>query len=240
MANKPLHSSITEMLKELIQSAAYEVGDQLPTEPILAKQLGVSRAILREGLNQLEGSGYIYRLHGLGTFIKAKYSNVSLDLTIPRSITALLDSLGFVPGVASMKINRELVFPDDVERMNIPPGSYVYRIERVRTANGQPVAYTIDVVPAWAMKKLPELGARTNFSLVEHLTTFCGITFAESTATLMPLHNVRSVAEKLEIDPSSHIFFFESIDRDTADNPVIFSREYFTPWIFRFNVTRKA
>jgi len=238
--NKPLHTSVAERLRELIGSDAYDIDDRLPTEPALAKQLGVSRAILREGLNQLEGEGLIYRLHGLGTFIKSKHPGISLNLTVPRSITVMLDSLGYIPGVSSMKINRENVFPDDVERLGVPIGSNVFRIERVRTANSQPMAYTIDIVPAWVMKKYPAKEQKENFSLIDHLTTFCGITLAEGTATLMPLHNVRNVAEKLEIDPSSHIFFFESVDRDTKDNPVVFSREYFAPWIFRFNVVRKG
>ena len=238
--NLPLHTTITDQLRDLIRSSAYDIGDRLPTEPALAKQLGVSRSILREGLSQIESAGLIYRLHGLGTFIKSKHPNIGLDLSIPRSITAMLVSLGFVPGVSSMKVLRERVFPDDVERLRIPADGNVYRIERVRTANGQPVAYTIDIVPAWAMKKLPDQGVSANFSLIDHLTTYCGIALAESTATLMPLHNVRSVAEKLEIDPSSHIFFFESVEQDTEGNPVLFSREYFTPWIFRFKVRRKA
>jgi GntR family transcriptional regulator len=237
---EPLRVSITGRLRDLIRSDAYDIGDRLPTEPVLAKQLGVSRAILREGLNRLEGAGFISRMHGLGTFVRDKNPHLTLDLSVPRSITAMLDSLGFVPGVRSMKMSRELVFPDDVERMNVTAGSYVYRIERVRTANGQPVAYTIDIVPAWAMKQLPDRKDGGNFSLVDHLASRCGIRFAESEATLMPLHNVRSVAEKLELDPSSHIFFFETIDRDSAENPIIFSREYFTPWIFRLRVKRKT
>jgi DNA-binding GntR family transcriptional regulator len=48
------------------------------------------------------------------------------------------------------------------------------------------------------------------------------------------------VAEKLEIDPSSHIFFVEGLDYTVDGYPVLLSREYFVPWIFRFNVERKA
>lgn len=238
--NKPLHKTITERLREMILSNDYSVDDRLPTEPVLAKNLGVSRATLREALNQLEGEGLIYRLHGLGTFIKSKHPAITLNLTIPRSITEMLNSLGLLPGTKSMEVSTELVFPDDVERMNVPAGSKVVRIERIRTANGQPVAYTIDTVPVWVMKKYPVYENKKNFSLIEHLTFYCGITFVESKSTLIPLHNVQSVAEKLEIDPSSHIFFFEGLDHNTEDLPVLFSREYFAPWIFRFTVDRKA
>ena len=224
----------------MILSDDYDIDDKLPTEPVLARNLGVSRATLREALNQLEREELIYRLHGLGTYVKSKRPSITLNLTIPRSVTELLNSLNLIPGTQSMHITKETVFPDDVERLNVPPGSKIYRIERIRTANSQPVAYTIDTVPAWVMKKYPEFDSTHNFSLIEHLTFYCGITFAESNSTLIPLHNVQSVAKKLEIDPSSHIFFSEGLDYDITNSPVLFSKEYFAPWIFRFTVGRKA
>ena len=152
----------------------------------------------------------------------------------------MIESLGFIPGTRSMKVTTELVFPDDVDRFKIKPGSNVVRMVRIRTANSQPVAYTIDMVPSWAMKQYPSWDGEENFSLIDHLKTWCDIRFAESRSILMPLHNVQNVAEKLEIDPSSHIFFFEGFDYTVDGNPVLLSREYFVPWIFRFNVERTA
>ncbi|MFA6471323.1 MAG: GntR family transcriptional regulator [Candidatus Latescibacterota bacterium] len=236
--HKPLHSTTTDCLRKIIFSEAYHEGDRLPTEPLLAKNLGVSRATLRETLKQLESEDILYRLHGVGTFVKNHNPKIALNLSIPRSITEIIESLGFIPGTASMKVQTELVFPDDVSRLKIEPGSTIVRIERVRTANSQPVAYTIDIVPSWIMKQYPVRNGDENYSLISHLKTYCGIQFAESRSILMPLHNVLNVADKLEIEPSSHILFFEGIDYSVEGYPVILSREYFVPWIFRFNVKR--
>jgi GntR family transcriptional regulator len=238
--HKPLHATTTERLRKIILSDAYSDGDRLPTEPLLAENLGVSRATLREALKQLESENVIYRIHGVGTFVKTHTPSTSLNLSIPRSITGMIESLGFIPGTRSMNVTTELVFPDDVDRLKIEPGSKVVRVERIRTANSQPVAYTIDMAPAWTMKQYPSWDGEENFSLIDHLKTRCEIRFAESRSILMPLHNVHSVAEKLEIDPSSHIFFIEGLDYTVDGNPVLLSREYFVPWIFRFNVERKA
>ena len=153
--HKPLYSTIAGRLREMIFSDDYTEGDRLPTEPALAKSLGVSRATLREALNQIESDGIINRIHGLGTFITSKQPAITLNLSIPRSITEMIESLGFIPGTHFMKTSTEPVFPDDCERLNISPGSKVIRIERIRTANSQPVAYTIETVPAWVMKQYP-------------------------------------------------------------------------------------
>ncbi len=237
--NNPLHSTITQQLREKIFSGEYSEAEKLPTEPALASKLGVSRTTLREALKHLEAEGVIYRRHGIGTFIRSRTSSITLKLSIPRSVTTMIESLNYIPGTSYMKVTTETVFPDDVERLNLSPGSQIVRIERIRTANSQPAAYTIEAIPYWILKQYPQWDGESNFSLIEHLTYKCGITLKETKSTLTPLHNIQNVAEKLDIDPSSHIFFFEGVDRDKKDVPVMFSREYFAPWIFRFFVSRK-
>lgn len=234
---KPRYITSADQLRQLIFSGAFP-DDRLPTEPSLAASLGISRATLREALKQLESEDLILRRHGIGTFIRTRTPSISLAISIPRSITAMIDAMGLIPGTRDMRVTTETVFPDDVERLGVNPGTEVYRIERVRTANGQPVAYTIDLVPGWAMRRYPEWSEGENFSLIEHLTYRCGLTLEATSYALNPLHNVKSVADKLEIDMSSHIFFFEGVDHDTGQAPVLFSREYFAPWIFRFTVER--
>ncbi len=237
---KPLHITASDRLRRMIASDPFREGDRLPTEPALAGEMGISRATLREALKQIESEGLIQRVHGVGTFIRAKRPAMNVSLSIPRSITTLIDSIGLLPGTSYMQVTTETVFPDDMDRLKVRPGSGVYRIERVRTANGQPVAYTIDIVPAWVMKRYPSREGNENFSLFIHLKTHCGVTLATSASSLTPLHGIRSVAEKLEIDPSSHILFFEGIDRTPDGLPVLQSREYFAPWIFRFSVQRNG
>jgi len=236
--NRPLHITIADTLRQQIFAGEYAESEKLPTEPELARIMGVSRATLREALKNLEGLGLVIRRHGVGTFVQSKSPALTLNLSVPRSITALIQSLGFMPGTPSMSVTTEQVFPDDVERFEVGPGTKVVRIERLRTANSQPVAYTINTVPAWVMSQYPERKTGDNFSLVDHLTYRCGVRFAATSASLIPLHNISSVAEKLEIDPSSHIFFIEGLDRDTEGRPVMFSREYFAPWIFRLQIQR--
>jgi GntR family transcriptional regulator len=236
----PLHVSAANRLRTMISAGTYAVGTRLPSEPVLARELSISRATLREAFKQLESEGILHRVHGVGTFVQSLRPALSLRLSIPRSITEMIESLGLAPGVTTMRISTEPVYPDDLERLAVHPGSTVMRVERIRTANRQPVAYTIDVVPMWVIKKYPSPAQGENFSLIAHLKTHCGVTFGELTSVLMPLHNIASIAEKLEIDPSSHILFFEETDRNVEGAPVLSSREYFAPWIFRFTVKRDA
>jgi GntR family transcriptional repressor for pyruvate dehydrogenase complex len=54
---------------EHIRAGVYAPGDQLPTEPELARQLGVGRTSVREGIGQLRMVGVLEVRRGRGTYV---------------------------------------------------------------------------------------------------------------------------------------------------------------------------
>ena len=56
-------------LRTMIEDGELRPGDRLPGERELAKQLGISRASLRSGLDSLEAMGVLKSRHGAGTFV---------------------------------------------------------------------------------------------------------------------------------------------------------------------------
>ncbi len=65
----PLYYQLQEVLKELIESGRWGPGDALPSEPDLARSLGVSRAVVRRALAILADDRQIERIRGRGTFV---------------------------------------------------------------------------------------------------------------------------------------------------------------------------
>ncbi len=61
-----------DALAEMIERAGLGIGDRLPPEVALAKQLGVGRSTLREALNRWEGMGMIRRRRGDGTYLAGR------------------------------------------------------------------------------------------------------------------------------------------------------------------------
>lgn len=66
----PLYRKIYQDLERAIQSGSFSSGSQLPTEKELADTYQVSRITSKRALNELETSGYIYRVRGKGSFVK--------------------------------------------------------------------------------------------------------------------------------------------------------------------------
>ena len=67
--NKCRSEQVAERIMKMIESGQLREGDKLPSEPELARQLGISRGILREGMSQLKAQGIISRKPKDGTYI---------------------------------------------------------------------------------------------------------------------------------------------------------------------------
>jgi len=52
---------VSRELRRMILNGALKTGDQLPTESLLARQFGVNRSTVREGIRQLENEGLVRR-----------------------------------------------------------------------------------------------------------------------------------------------------------------------------------
>ncbi|WP_211748409.1 GntR family transcriptional regulator [Paenibacillus sp. Marseille-Q4541] len=66
---RPLYINVYDELLLQITKGEYRVGSQLPSEPDLARELGVSRATLRQALVLLQDDGLVRNIRGKGNFV---------------------------------------------------------------------------------------------------------------------------------------------------------------------------
>lgn len=73
MSQKKLkYVKVYDTLYAGIQEGLYPAGSQLPSEPELAQQMGVSRMTLRQALALLQDDGLLKNIHGKGNFILSR------------------------------------------------------------------------------------------------------------------------------------------------------------------------
>lgn len=76
-------------IKRFIEVNRLGMGDPLPPEAVLAKELGISRPSLREGMKALESLGIVESRHGEGVFVAPfSFDTSSRTCRIPSSPTA--------------------------------------------------------------------------------------------------------------------------------------------------------
>lgn len=89
-----LAEAVVETLRRRIESGAMRTGEQLPTEPRLEKEFGVSRTVVREAMVALRAAGLVEPIQGKGVFVRevehplAQLSSPEID-NIPITLEML-------------------------------------------------------------------------------------------------------------------------------------------------------
>ncbi len=76
-----VYSQIVDQIIDLIERGEFTPGMRLPPERLLAQQLNVSRASLREALTALQMMGRVETVQAQGTFVCARQPNVLVDVS---------------------------------------------------------------------------------------------------------------------------------------------------------------
>ena len=149
LKDMPTHISTSQRLHENLGNliASKKPGERLPSEPVLAQQLGVSRATLREAMRTFETQGLIRRRQGAGTFVTHPSTVIKSGLEILESIETMAERSGLQVAMGELQVERRMATEEEISQMDLPPQAFVTQISRVMHAEGRPVAYLIDLVP---------------------------------------------------------------------------------------------
>jgi GntR family transcriptional repressor for pyruvate dehydrogenase complex len=79
IAVEPRRNAIMEAIQVKIDSGELEVGQKLPSERVLAEQLGASRTTIREAIRTMNSYGILETLHGSGTFVRSAFGFPRLE-----------------------------------------------------------------------------------------------------------------------------------------------------------------
>lgn len=82
--NRRLYRQIADQIADLIEKGEYGMGQRLPPERDLARQLGVSRPSVREALIALEVGGYVEVRVGSGVYVKSAHPAAAQPDPLPE------------------------------------------------------------------------------------------------------------------------------------------------------------
>ena len=135
----PLYHQLRELLREKIESGAWQPGYRLPTEYELTVEFGVSRGTVRQAMQLLENQGLVERSQGRGTFVgRPKFANDFLSLSITTTPTKIdLIHLKLVgPGVSV------------ASNLGLGEGDRVYELMRTVEVEGEILMLITSWLPA--------------------------------------------------------------------------------------------
>ncbi len=213
-------------------------GEKLPSEPKLAKQLGVSRATLREAMRSFEGNGLIRRKQGVGTYVIGPTQVIETGLEVLESIEALSAKLGL--NVTMGDLNIEYIKADEIlsGHFGIEIDADLVSISRVILTDNRPIAYLIDILPE-SMVSEGDLQTGFTGSVLDRLIASNNYVLSKSKTLINAVGATSSIAKALEIQRGDVLLMFEAFLYDDEDSVIDYSVSYFLPGHFRFQVMRR-
>lgn len=176
---EPKYQWLKSVLIEHMDSSL-TVGDPIPSERDLAAEFGMSRMTARRVLSDLVEEGRIERKVGLGTFVSSPSIRLPITLT---SFTHDMTVRGMQAGSRILEFAREAPQPIVKQQLDLAPGAEIFRIVRLRLADGEPMALERVHLDA---SVAPELTAADldDASLYDFLWRTESIVFASGTQTI--------------------------------------------------------
>ncbi|MCL5038624.1 MAG: GntR family transcriptional regulator [Firmicutes bacterium] len=231
----PLYLKVAQALQQTAEEEGWKDNYRLPGEKELSQQLGVSRATVREALSALEKDGLILRRQGVGTFLVKRESPLQRGM---KGFTQNIRDQGLEPGTKNRSLHREPADGFLAAELGINPGDLVWVIKRTRTANEQPIMYSVDKVPVFLLENHLEEAdfPESLFGLLqEH-----GIRLTHAITRAHPILPGNFLKQTLELSGDQPLLFVEETYVDTQARPVLYARSYFRTDKYSFRVIRQV
>lgn len=225
---QPKYRQLRDALADLIRSMP--AGASMPTERELCQQFGVSRGTVRQALDRLEAEQRIFRYQGRGTFVARPKIEQVLELT---SHTEYIRARGMEPSSRLVAITRGPVEADVAEMIGLAEGDEALRVERVRLADGDPLAVEVvylDAARFWAVADVLDHSG----SLYELLRSRYGVELSWAEETIEALVAPEREADLLGVALGSTVLVLCRQSFDAAGAPVEYVRSVYRADRFRF------
>ncbi|MET7389593.1 GntR family transcriptional regulator [Streptomyces sp. NPDC005385] len=140
----PLYFQLSQQLEAAIEHGALTPGSLLGNEIDLAGRLGLSRPTVRQAIQSLVDKGLLVRRRGVGTQVVHSQVKRPLELS---SLYDDLESAGQRPATQVVVNTVEPASTEIAAALGVAETSDVHRVERLRLAHGEPMAYLCNYLP---------------------------------------------------------------------------------------------
>jgi DNA-binding GntR family transcriptional regulator len=210
----PLYFQLSRQLEAAIEQGALTPGTLLGNEIELAARLGLSRPTVRQAIQSLVDKGLLVRRRGVGTQV------VHSRIRRPLELSSLYDDLEAAGQRPSTRVLADRLVPAPPEAaaaLDVTEGSEVRRIERLRLAHGEPMAYLCNHLPA----DLLDLDrSHLETTGLYRLMRAAGITLHSARQTIGARAATAAEAAGLDEPPRAPLLTMERVTYDDTGRPV--------------------
>ena len=229
----PLHVQLAQQLEAAIQGGDLPVGSRLSNEVDLAEAYGLSRPTVRQAIARLVDQGLLVRKRGVGTQVVGNSGQVRRSL----ELTSLYDDLAAAHRKPETEVLRFGIAPASAEvatALQCEVGDRVLRLERLRRADGEPLALMRNWLPTEVLD--PDPVALATHGLYELMRTR-GVRLKVAHQTISALPATPEQARLLGEEPGCPLLATTRITYDDHGRAVEYGSHLFRASRYAFERT---
>jgi len=135
----PLYQQLLEDIRRTIETGEYKSGEKIPSEPELSELYSVSRITVRRAVDELCAEGYLIKKQGKGTYVGQPKIRRKMEAEDAQSFTDVCNNNGMKHTVKVTNIQHIPASQTDIQVLGLAPGAMMLYIQRVHSADGDPI-----------------------------------------------------------------------------------------------------
>ena len=152
----PLYLKIRRQILSLIKEHT-DYDAPFFSDQELANMYNVNRLTIRRSLENLVEQGLVYRVRGVGTFVR-KPPKFEGDVFYQKGLISQWRLEGKKAGGVILNCEKKPASPHVASKLDIPESTIIYHIERIRTADSLPIILDDIFIP---FPEIPEEAVQT-------------------------------------------------------------------------------
>ena len=151
----PLYHQVKTSILSRIETGQWRPGDRLPSEDELSERFKVSKITVRQALRELAQLGHIRREQGRGTFVQRPPL-----VEGPRQLTSFSEEMRRQGVQARSEVLEQGLVPasaDVASTLGIAEEEPVFRLHRLRLADGDPMGVQTAYIPAHLVPRIEDI-----------------------------------------------------------------------------------
>ena len=232
----PLWSRTADLIGGQIERGELAAGARLPPERELCTRLDISRVTLRKALAHLVDRGVLASSHGRGWFVTTAAPAAEREWPNElESFTATARRKHMRPSAVVLLHDVHPASLDDAERLLLPAGTPLLRLERVRLLNDVRIGVDRTLMPAAVAPGLERVDFSTA-SLFEELRDR-DVRLDRSVATIEARGADRALARNLEMAEGTPVLVLDQTIYGRDQRPILLSTVRYSGERYRLRTT---
>ncbi|MDT7571216.1 MAG: GntR family transcriptional regulator [Actinomycetota bacterium] len=219
----PYYAQLAAILRKAISDGDWPPGFALPSEADLCAMFGLSRTAVRQALAELSAEGLVHKEKGRGSFVRGPRTGFVVQEI--RGFFEEMREQGRSVSTEVLDLRTVVAEPDYAALLDVPTGSELIRLERLRSAEGEAILLVETLLPSPRFKTILDEDL-TTVSLYDHLREVYDVVPRGGHRLVEAVAAERRTARLLGVRAGSPLLRLRSVNVDQDGQPF----EAFTAW----------